>query len=131
MMKTLGIGLLAGALGAGAALAEPVSGTWRTEPGDTGGHLLVTVAPCGGALCGTIAQAVDKAGSPVTGYEHAGKKMLWNMTPKGGGAYGGGKIWAPDRDKTYNSRMQVSGDQLKVEGCVLGICRGQVWTRAQ
>lgn len=131
MKKSFAAGLVALILGSGAAMAEPVAGTWRTEPGDTGGYLLVRLAPCGGAVCGTIAQAMDRTGAPVSGYEHAGRKMLWNMTPKGGGAYRGGKIWAPDRDKTYTARMQQSGDRLVVEGCVLGICRGQTWARVK
>ena len=55
------------------------------------------------------------------------------MAAKGGGAYGGGKVWAPDRDKTYNSKMQLSGDSLAVSGCVLGgiICRASDWTRVK
>ena len=130
-MKTLALAAAAALMSAGAALADPVAGTWRTEPGDTGGYLIVKVAPCGGAICGTIAQAVDKNGKSVADYEHRGKQMLWNMKSQGNGAYGGGKIWAPDRDKTYNSKMKLSGNALEVSGCVLGICRGQVWRRVQ
>ena len=47
----------------------------------------------------------------------------------GGGSYKG-KVWSPDRDKTYNSRLELTGDTLKVSGCVLGICRdGGSWSR--
>ena len=51
------------------------------------------------------------------------------MAADGGGKYSGGKIWAPDRDKTYRSKMELSGDRLKVSGCVGPICRGQTWAR--
>ncbi len=52
------------------------------------------------------------------------------MVAQGDGAYGDGKIWSPDRDKTYNSKMQLSGDALQVSGCVFGICRdGGTWQR--
>jgi uncharacterized protein (DUF2147 family) len=52
------------------------------------------------------------------------------MVPKGDGIYGDGKVWSPDRDKTYNSKMRLKGDGLAVEGCVVGICRdGGTWTR--
>ncbi len=115
--------------GAGAALADPVEGTWKTEPGDTGGYLHVAIATCGAAICGTIAQAYDADGSVIGDYEHQGKKMLWDMSAKGGGSYSGGKIWAPDADKTYKSKMSLAGKKLTVKGCVSVICRGQEWTR--
>ena len=51
------------------------------------------------------------------------------LQAKGGGSYSGGKIWAPDTDKTYRSKMTLSGNALKVSGCVGPICRGQTWTR--
>jgi hypothetical protein len=41
-----------------------------------------------------------------------------------------GQVWSPDRDKTYNSRLQLIGDTLAVSGCVFGICRdGGAWIR--
>ena len=129
MKTTIATIAVALTFGAGAAFADPVIGTWKTEPGDTGGYLHVAVAKCGSEICGTIAKAYDGAGSSSGDYEHLGKTMIWDMSPSGNGAYGGGKIWAPDRDKTYKSRMQLSGNQLTVEGCVFGICRGQTWTR--
>jgi len=129
-MRKLVLAAAALVMNAGVALAaDPVEGTWRTEPGDTGGYLHVSVSACGQAICGVIRQAYDASGGVSQDYEHLNKRMLWNMQPKGGGDYRGGKIWAPDRDKTYNSKMTLSGDRLKVSGCVLGICRGQVWTR--
>lgn len=130
-MKTWIAASLVGLGLAGAALAEPAAGTWRTEPGDTGGYLHVAVAPCGAHVCGTIKTAFDKSGAEVSDYEHKGKKMLWNMEADGGGSYSGGKIWAPDADKTYSSKMSLSGNSLTVKGCVAGglICRGQTWKR--
>ncbi|MBO9472497.1 DUF2147 domain-containing protein [Shimia sp. R10_1] len=115
--------------GATAALADPVEGTWKTQPGDTGGYLHVKIASCGSAICGNIDKAFDANGQVVSNYEHQGKKMLWDMGADGGGAYSGGKIWAPDADKTYNSKMTLKGSTLTVKGCVAVICRGQDWTR--
>ncbi len=127
LSAALGLGL------AGMAAADPVSGTWRTAPGDTGGYLHVNIAPCGSNVCGTIKGAFDKAGVNDGGYEHLGKKMLWDMVADGDGYYSGGKIWAPDSDKTYSSKMQLSGGRLEVKGCVAGglICRGQDWKRVK
>ncbi len=118
---------------AGAAQADPVAGLWKTEAGDSGGYLHVAMAPCGVAVCGTIKAAFDGSGAPSAAYEHLGKQLVWDMAASGGGAYSGGKIWAPDKDKTYASKMQLSGGALEVKGCVAGgmICRGQSWTRVK
>ena len=54
------------------------------------------------------------------------------MKSKGNGKYGSGKIWTPDRDKTYASKLVLSGDQLRVSGCILILCReGGIWQRVK
>lgn len=130
--STLGAAALALAtlIGTPAAFADPAAGLWQTQPDDNGNFGHVEVQPCGEALCGTIKAAFDASGQPRPS-DNIGKRMLWNMTSRGAGSYAGGKIWAPDRDRTYNSRMTLSGDTLEVSGCVLGICRGQTWTRVR
>ena len=117
-----------------ATLADPVDGLWKTEPGDEGNYLHVSIQPCGSAICGTIDSAFDAAGNQSLNYENLGKQIIWDMVPEGDGEYGDGKIWAPDRDKTYNSKMALDGqNKLTVKGCVAGglVCRGQTWTRVQ
>lgn len=112
------------ALTAGVASADPVAGTWQTQTGETGGYLHVAIAPCGGSICGKITKVVNNDNTSIVG-----KRIIWDMKAKGNGAYSGGKIWAPDVDKTYRSKMALSGNALKVSGCVLGICRSQTWKR--
>ena len=34
-----------------AAMADPVFGTWKTEPGDDGNFAHVTISECGGKIC--------------------------------------------------------------------------------
>lgn len=130
-MKQFALGVAFGLGLAGMAIADPVDGTWKTAEGDDGGYLYVDIGACGSAICGTISKAFDGAGAPSPDYENLGKKLLWDMKPQGDGTYGGGKIWAPDRDKTYSSKMSLSGNTLEVKGCVAGgvICRGQQWSR--
>ena len=114
--------------------ADPADGLWKTQPGDTGGYLHVSIAECGSAICGTIDSAFDGNGDQLLSYENLGKQIIWDMVPEGGGQYDNGKIWAPDRDKTYNSKMTLdSQNKLTVKGCVAGglVCRGQTWTRVQ
>lgn len=125
----LGAGLM---LAAGAAhAADPVEGVWKTKPDDNGNFGYVKVAPCGPAFCGTLIKSFDSAGAPLDS-ENIGKAIIWDMVAYGDGVYDDGKVWSPDRDKTYSSDMQLSGDKLSVRGCVLGICRdGGTWTRVK
>ncbi|MFA3918061.1 DUF2147 domain-containing protein [Ruegeria hyattellae] len=118
-------------MGTMAHAEDPVDGLWKTQPGDTGGYLHVSIGPCGSAVCGTIDSAFSANGDQNVNYEHLGKQMIWDMVPEGSGKYGGGKIWDPESDKTYASKMTLSGSTLEVKGCVAGglVCRGQDWTR--
>ena len=120
--------LLVPVLAAGSAAADPVFGLWQTQPDDDGRYGQVEIAACGPAICGTLVRGFDADGKPRSSGA-IGRKLIWDMTRQGDGAYGGGKIWAPDRDKTYNSKMLLEGNRLKVSGCVAVLCRSQVWTR--
>lgn len=117
-------------LGAGAAFAgDPVEGIWKTKPDDNGNFGHIQIAPCGAAFCGTLIRAFDGTGAEIES-ANVGKQIVWDMVPYGDGLYDDGKVWSPDRDKTYNADMTLSGDALAVRGCVMGICRdGGSWTR--
>ena len=124
----LGFALL---FAAGAALADPVEGVWKTKPDDNGNFGHIDVKPCGAAFCGTLVKAFDGSGAEIQS-PNVGKRIIWDMVAYGDGAYDDGKVWSPDRDKTYNSEMQLTGDSLAVKGCVVGICRdGGTWTRVK
>lgn len=112
------------------ALADPVLGLYKTQPGDDGNYGHVEIYQCGSEICGVIRAAFDAGGKTLES-DNIGKRMIWSMTAEGDGDYGGGKIWAPDRDKVYSSKMNLSGDTLEVSGCVLVVCRAQSWTRVQ
>ena len=130
MMKKLLLAMVL-SLAAGAALADPVEGTWKTKPDDNGDFGYVQIKPCGPAFCGTLIKAFDSTGAEKAS-DNIGKKIVWDMVAYPDGLYDDGQIWSPDRNKTYNSDMQLSGDSLKVRGCVLGICRdGGSWSRVK
>ncbi len=130
MMKKLLLAMVL-SLAAGAALADPVEGTWKTKPDDNGDFGYVEIKPCGPAFCGTLIKAFDSTGAEKAS-DNIGKKIVWDMVAYPDGLYDDGQIWSPDRNKTYNSDMQLSGDSLKVRGCVLGICRdGGTWSRVK
>lgn len=112
------------------AFADPVLGTYQTQPGDTGNYAHVEIYQCDASICGVIRKAFDGAGQQIES-DTIGKRMIWDMQAQGDGKYAKGKIWAPDREKTYKSKMELNGATLKVSGCVLGICRGQTWSRVR
>jgi uncharacterized protein (DUF2147 family) len=113
----------------GAALADPVEGTWQTRKDDNGNYGHVQIKSCGPAFCGTLVKAFDSAGKEIAS-PNIGKRIVWDMVAYPDGLYDDGKIWSPDRDKTYNGEMTLKGNSLTVRGCVLGICRdGGTWKR--
>nr|WP_163851219.1 DUF2147 domain-containing protein [Pseudooceanicola aestuarii] len=121
-------GLAVLALGAGAALADPVEGVWQTEV-DDGAYAHVTIAPCGAKLCGVMSRSFNAEGEYKA--VHLGRKLVWDMVPEGGGKYRDGKIWQPSTDNVYRSKMDMTGDTLKVAGCFGPICKKQNWTRVK
>ena len=101
--------LLAGA--AGAQAAEPIVGNWKTASGAT-----AQIAACGSSYCVTL-----KSG------KYAGK-MIGKMA--GSGDSYKGEITDPETDKTYSGSGAVSGNSLKMKGCVLAVlCKSQTWSR--
>ncbi len=114
-----------------AAFADPVEGVWKTKPDDNGNFGYVKVAACGPAFCGRLIKSFDSTGAEMKS-DNIGKNIIWDMVAYPDGLYDDGQVWSPDRDKTYNSDMTLTGDKLSVRGCVLGICRdGGTWTRVK
>ncbi len=111
----------------GAAAADPAEGTWQTEV-DDGAFAYVQIAPCGNAVCGTIARTFNSDGEYQS--PNIGRQIVIDMVPQGGGEYEG-SVWRPSNDKTYYGTMSVNGDALILRGCVAGglICASQGWAR--
>lgn len=111
----------------GSVVAQSINGVWQTEISDKGAHLLVRIGDCAnsaGEKCGIIIEVVNSESQTSLG-----KPIIWAMKPDGPNKWSGGKIWAPDNDKTYRANMRYNGDSLRVEGCVTVFCRGQTWSR--
>lgn len=129
MKKTMTAALV-GMFAAGAAWAgDPAVGTWQTQV-DDGAYAHVKMVPCGGAICGTIARTFNNSGEYKS--ENIGKQLVRSMVPSGDGSYKG-KVWRPSNDKIYIGKMSVSGNTLKLSGCVAGglICSKQTWKRVK
>lgn len=117
------------ALSATAAAADPIEGVWQTQP-DDGYFAHVTIAPCGGAFCGTITRSYQ--GNQQIESPKVGRQIVIDMAPQGGGNYTG-KVWRPSNDKIYSGKAAVTGDRMSLSGCVAGglICKSQTWARVQ
>jgi uncharacterized protein (DUF2147 family) len=125
-MKTFALGIVL-AFAATAAAADPIEGTWQTQP-DDGAYAHVVVAPCGQAYCGTFQRTFRDSGEYKS--PNLGKKVLIDMVPQGSGNYAG-KVWRPSNDKLYIGKVSVAGNSMKMRGCVAGglVCSSQTWAR--
>ena len=91
--------------------ADAVQGLWKTPDGVT-----AEIAPCEQTSCITL-----KTG------RFAGRKIGY-LKPANGRLEG--RITDPSDNKTYDGHASVTGDRLKLSGCVMKVfCRTQVWTR--
>ena len=104
------------------ALAQDATGVWLRENGNS----RVRIAPCGGALCGTIVwlKTTDEKAK-------VGQRVFFDMKPNGAGSWTG-KAFNPEDGQTYTGKMNLSGNTLTTAGCRLGglVCRSVNWSRA-
>ncbi|MDU8926294.1 DUF2147 domain-containing protein [Alisedimentitalea sp. MJ-SS2] len=126
MKKVLALGA-ALCMSAGVAMADPAVGTWKTEV-DDGSYAHINMTKCGSNVCGTIARTFNSGGEYNS--PNKGKQLVRSMKPNGDGSYNG-KVWRPSNDKIYIGKMTVSGNKLKLKGCVAGglLCSSQTWKR--
>lgn len=115
---------------AGAASAQDAAiGTWQTEV-DDGAFAYITIAPCGAAVCGSIARTFNSEGEYQS--PNLGRQIVIDMAPNGDGSYNG-QVWRPSNDRIYVGKMDIAGDALRLRGCVAGglICASQNWVRIE
>ncbi|MGB3316320.1 MAG: DUF2147 domain-containing protein [Albidovulum sp.] len=110
--------------------ADPILGTWQVEPDQKGQVGQVIIRRCGEAFCGRVMKVHDRKGKSVV-TKAMGRDLFWGLRSFGGGNYGGGKVWVPLFDREYSAKARLSGNQLRVLGCVGTLCDGQLWQRLQ
>lgn len=112
---------------AGAAAADPIEGTWQTQP-DDGAFAFVEISPCGPAFCGVIARTFNADGEYQS--ENIGRQLVIDMVPQGNGEYRG-NVWRPSNNKIYIGKINLNGDQMELKGCIAGglLCSAQNWVR--
>jgi uncharacterized protein (DUF2147 family) len=106
----------------------PIEGLWKNPIGSA----IISVSPCGSALCGKVVWASARGQREVatTTAHVVGTTVLTNVKPKGHGWTG--RLFIPDDNIHVSAKLQLlSVTQLKLTGCGLAglICRSQVWTR--
>ena len=122
---------------AGAAVASPVSGTWKTPTKAA----LIQVYDCGADVCGRVIDSDDLRANPELRDIHnkdaalQGRRVknLTMMTGFKGGPteWTGGLLYDPSSGNTYHGSIKLDGaDTLNLKGCIFGpLCRTQTWTR--
>jgi len=128
------------------AIATPASagdprGNWLTE----NSRAKVTIANCGGALCGNIV-ALKEPNDPATGKPKTdsnnpdaakrsrpmiGVRIVIEMKPDTSDKWKG-QVYNVEDGKTYSGSITlVNATTLNLQGCALGglICKTQTWTR--
>lgn len=117
----------------GATSADPAQvGRWVTESG----NLEVDIAPCGQALCGTVAKVIanrsmSDPSKAMDGPSPLGLKILTDFVPTGAGEWQG-QIFNRENGKTYDCLMSLNApDQLKLHAYVGTPMMGksQIWRR--
>ena len=122
------------------ALADP-RGTWLTAEGDA--H--IRVAPCGSdTYCGSVVwlrSPLDReTGRPLLDHHNpdaskrrrpiVGTRILLSM--RGDGRRWAGHIYNSADGNTYEGNISVANSSvLRVEGCLIGFCQSQNWTRVK
>ena len=138
IFKKLGIaGIFAVSLSGLALADEAANGVWMLDSG----KVTVRIAPCGSELCGSIvglAKPLNKEGQPKVDKKNPneslrsrpliGLTILANMRPSGDNKWKG-TIYNADDGRTYSSYMKISGDNMKVKGCVGPFCKTMVFVR--
>ena len=136
--RKLGIAALFAVGLSGPALAdESANGVWMLDSG----KVTVRIAPCGPNLCGEIvglAKPLNKQGLPKVDKKNPdealrnrplmGLTILANMKPSGDNKWKG-TIYNADDGRTYSSYMKLSGDNMKVKGCVGPFCKTMKFIR--
>lgn len=122
---------LAGTVPASASAQSALEGHWKNRKGS----VVVRVAPCGSAYCGTVIDASDKAkaGARKGGTSKlVGTRILSNLRQTGNSTFKG-QAFEPKRNIRAPATIRMLGpNTIEVRGCAIGgmlLCKEQRWTR--
>ena len=123
--------LLAAAAPVAASAQPDLEGRWKNPKG----NVVVNVAPCGKALCGTVVQASEKVKAKARRGGTAnliGTRILTDLRSTGKGTFKG-QAFEPRRNIRAPATVRMVGpNAIEVKGCAIGgmlLCKEQRWTR--
>ena len=131
IFASLALILLAATVPVTAAAQAALEGEWRNPKG----NVVVKLAPCGDAWCGTVVDATEKAkatarkgGTPNL----IGTRILSDLRAEGDGRFKG-KVFDPKRNIRAPATIKLLGpNAIEVRGCAIAgmlLCKEQRWTR--
>jgi uncharacterized protein (DUF2147 family) len=109
-----------------------LEGLWRS-PNET---VIISIAPCGKALCGQVRWASEKAKADARrgGTDPlVGSELLSGLELRRQGRWQG-QLFVPDLNRRSKIELlQLGPHQMKITGCAIGrlLCKSQVWRRAE
>ena len=123
--------LAAAAIPVGASAQAALEGHWKNPKGS----VVVKVAPCGNAWCGTVVQASEKAkasarkgGTPNL----IGTRILSGVRATGNNSFKG-QAFDPKRNIRAPATIRLLGpNTISVRGCAIAgmlLCKEQRWTK--
>lgn len=114
-----------------ASAQAAIEGHWVNPKG----NVVVRVAPCGDAYCGTVIKASRHAQESARngGTPHLiGTQILTGLRPNGDGTFKG-RVFDPKRNIRAPATIRLEGDNaITVKGCAIAgmlLCKEQRWTR--
>jgi uncharacterized protein (DUF2147 family) len=127
MMRALIVWLLALAALPAAHSQPDIEGEWWTP----GFNARVRIEPCGGAVCGRIVWLWDDTPKDIADKQPLiGRLVIDRMEATQPGHWQGGRLYNPEDGRDYKGSLRLhSASHLVVDGCVLFVCRTQVWRR--
>jgi uncharacterized protein (DUF2147 family) len=122
---------------AGAHSGDPVVSVWWNVKKTA----KITISPCDDSVCGNITWMNEpnrEDGTPkldvnndeeeLRGRTILGMQIIGGFEREEAGEWDDGEIYNPEDGNTYSSNMKINDDgNLEVEGCVLFICKEQIW----
>jgi uncharacterized protein (DUF2147 family) len=127
-MKRAVVSMLLSLAGLSIAQAQPaIAGEWWTP----GFNARVRIEPCGDAVCGRIVWLWDDTPTDIADKNPlVGRLVIDRMAAAEPGRWRGGRLYNPEDGRDYKGSLHLqSATRLVVDGCVLFICRTQVWRR--
>jgi uncharacterized protein (DUF2147 family) len=131
ILSRIALVAIAAAVPFAASAQAAIEGRWVNPKGS----VMVRVAPCGSAYCGTVVKASAKAQDSARkgGTPHLlGTQILSGVRDAGDGTFKG-QVFDPKRNIRAPATIRIVGpNAIAVRGCALAgmlLCKEQRWTR--